>query len=181
MLAIPSSAIRTTFVGDGMAHRTQNRQRPLRRRLGGALPNLVAASLGTPALTRLPPREQEIAAIIYLHTDVTAKQLETALSNEIGNSAIRCMLGRLVAKGLIRRRKGYGKTFIYSPALTLPDIQERALERIAADYFEGSLHQTMNRLLLLLQKKEPDALDALSREIDFTTSYRAVLPNSARA
>jgi predicted transcriptional regulator len=135
-----------------------------RRRAGGALPSLVVASLRTPALTNLPPREQEIAAIVYLHTDVTAKDLETALSNAITNSAIRCMLSRLVAKGVLKRRKGQGKTFIYSPALLLPDIQERALERVAEDYFGGSLCQASHRLLTLVRKREPEAIEALSRQ-----------------
>ena len=137
-----------------------------RRRPGGTLPSLVAGALRTPALTKLPPREQEIAAIVYLHTNVTAKDLEAALSNEITNSAIRCMLGRLIAKGVLRRRKGYGKTFIYSPALLLPDIQERALERVAEDYFGGSLFQASQRLLMLMRKREPEALTALSRQLE---------------
>ena len=137
-----------------------------RRRPGGVLPSLVAGALRTPALTNLPPREQEIAAIVYLHTNVTAKDLEAALSNEITNSAIRCMLGRLIAKGVLRRHKGHGKTFIYSPALLLPDIQERALERVAEDYFGGSLFQASHRLLTLMRKRDPDALTALSRQLD---------------
>ena len=138
----------------------------IRRRPGGALPSLVAGALRTPALTKLPPREQEIAAIVYLHTNVTAKDLEAALSNEITNSAIRCMLGRLIAKGVLRRHKGHGKTFIYSPALLLPDIQERALERVAEDYFGGSLYQASQRLLMLMREREPDALSALSRQLE---------------
>ena len=136
------------------------------RRPGGVLPSLVVASLRTPALTKLPPREQEIAAIVYLHTNVTAKDLEAALSHAITNSAIRCMLGRLVAKGVLRRRKGQGKSFVYSPALLLPDIQERALERVAEDYFGGSLSQASFRLFALVREREPEALESLSRHFE---------------
>ena len=139
---------------------------PLRRRPGGALPSLVAATLRTPLLTSLPPREQEIAAIVYLRTDVTAKELEAALSNEIGNSAIRCMLGRLVDKGvLVRRKGGKGKTLVYSPALHLADVQERALERVADDFFGGSLYQASHRLVGLLEKRDPQSLRALSLQL----------------
>ena len=148
-----------------MARRNDpNKPRPARRPRG-TLPSLVAATLHTPALTKLPPREQEIATIVYLHTDVTARELEVALSNEITNSAIRCMLSRLVRKGLVRRRKGQGKTFIYSPALLLPDIQERALERLADDYFDGSLYQATLRLMALIERHEPEALTALNHHI----------------
>jgi predicted transcriptional regulator len=129
------------------------------------LSSLAASSLGTPALTRLAPREQEIATIVYLHTEVTARELESALAHEIGNSAIRCMLGRLVAKGIVRRHKGKGKSFVYSPALTSPDVQERALERVAEDYFGGSLQMAMQRLVALAAKREPEALHAFAPAI----------------
>ena len=135
----------------------------LQRAAGHSLSSLVASTLGTPVLTRLPPREQEIATIVYLNTNVTAKELEQALSYEITNSAIRCMLGRLVAKGVLRRRKSHGKTFVYSPAVLLPEVQDRALERVAEDYFGGSLQQVMHRLAALVQKREPDGGLGLAR------------------
>lgn len=141
-----------------------------KRTPGSSLPSLVAASLHTPALMKLPPREQEIATIVYMHTDVTAKELEGALAHEITNSAIRCMLGRLVDKGILRRRKGQGKTFIYSPAMLLPDIQERALERLAEDYFDGSLYQATHRLLSLIGRYDPEGLQALGRQITASTA-----------
>ena len=145
------------------------RKRSMNTRRPGARPatlsSLAASSLGTPALTRLAPREQEIATIVYLHTEVTARELESALAHEIGNSAIRCMLGRLVAKGIIRRHKGKGKSFVYSPALTSPDVQERALERVAEDYFGGSLQLAMQRLVALAAKREPEALRAFAPAI----------------
>ena len=137
------------------------RPSPLRRRAGPSLPALVASSLGSPVLTRLPPREQEIATIVYLNTEVSAKELEAALSHAITNSAIRCMLGRLVAKGVLKRRKAYGKTFVYSPAVMLPEVQDRALQRLAEDYFGGSLHQAMHRLISLVERREPATLHAL--------------------
>ena len=136
----------------------QHRRAAPRPQRVGKLPSLVASTRATPILTRLPPREQEIATIVYLHTDVTAKDLEYALSGEITNSAIRCMLGRLVAKGVLRRRKGgKGKTLIYSPAIVLHDVQERALERLAGDYFGGSLDDTLNCLTGLVRKRRFDA------------------------
>jgi predicted transcriptional regulator len=140
--------------------KTTARPARLRVRSGPTLPALVASSLGSPVLTRLPPREQEIATIVYLNTEVSAKELEAALSHQIGNSAIRCMLGRLVRKGVLKRRKAYGKTFVYSPAVMLPEVQERALERLAEEYFGGSLHQAMQRLIGLVQKREAPTLHA---------------------
>ena len=142
--------------------RRKTPNRPLRHHAAPSLQALVASSLGSPVLTRLPPREQEIATIVYLNTEVSAKELEAALSHEITNSAIRCMLGRLVAKGVLKRRKAYGKTFVYSPAMMLPEVQDRALQRVAEEYFDGSLHQAMHRLISLVEKREPATLHALA-------------------
>jgi predicted transcriptional regulator len=153
-----------------------------RRTPGRSLPSLVAASLHTPALMKLAPREQEIATIVYMRTDVTARDLEDALAHEITNSAIRVMLGRLVDKGILRRRKGHGKTFIYSPALLLPDIQERALERLAEDYFDGSLTQASHRLLSLIGRRDPEALQALGRQITASAApFPMALAEGARS
>ena len=137
-----------------------------RRRHGGRLPSLVADLFRLPALKKLPPREQEIAALVYLHTNMTAREVEIALSNVITNSAIRCMLVRLVKKGILRRRIDHGHAFIYSPALLLPDIQERALERVAQDYFGGSLYEASRRLMSMIERRDPATLIALSRLIE---------------
>jgi predicted transcriptional regulator len=134
------------------------------RRPGGTLPALVAATLGTPLLARLPPREQELATIVYLNTSITAKEVQWALSSDITNAAVRCMLNRLVTKGVLRRRNVSG-TFFYSPALCLPSIQERALERVADDFFGGSLTDTADRLVALLSRADPKALGGLSQRI----------------
>ena len=148
--------------------RTKKRRAPRRR--GGTLPSLVATTLGTPALTRLPPREQEVATIVYLHTEVTARDLEQALSSELTNSAIRCMLARLVAKGVLRRRKGPGRSFFYSPALLAPDVQERAHERLAEEYFAGSLYNSAIGLFNLMHKREPQMAAMLARHFEMSTS-----------
>lgn len=133
------------------------------RRPGGALPALVAATLRVPALTRLAPRELEVATIVYLNTGITAREVEAALSSPITNAAIRSMLNRLVDKGILRRRRGEGK-FYYSPALLLPSIQERALERVVDDYFAGSLSDAFVRLVGLVRATRPDILASLTAQ-----------------
>jgi predicted transcriptional regulator len=136
------------------------------RRPGGALPALIASALRTPLLTNLAPREQEVATLVYLNANMTATEVEAALSSEISNAAIRSMLNRLVAKGVLQRHKGDGKSyFIYSPAVQLPEIQERALERIAGDYFGGSLSEVSRCVVRLMEKQDPEALSALSRQL----------------
>lgn len=129
------------------------------RRPGGVLPALVASTLRTPILTKLPPREQEVAAIVYLNTGITAIEVQAALSDDITNAAVRSMLNRLVSKGVLRRRKE-GKKFFYSPALLLSDIQDRAIERLADDFFGGSLVAAADRVAKLVHRANPDFLAA---------------------
>lgn len=132
------------------------------RRPGGALPALVAATLRTPTLTTLPPREQELATIVYLNTSITAKEIQYALSTAITNAAVRSMLSRLVNKGILRRRKSAGK-FFYSPAILLPDIQKIALQRMVDDFFCGSFFDASRRMLSMMGTEDPKALGILSQ------------------
>lgn len=132
------------------------------RRPGGALPALVAATLRTPVLTRLPPREQEVATIVYLNTTITATEVEAALSSHITNSAVRSMLNRLVEKGVLQRHRSR-KKFYYSPALLLPEVQERALARVVCDFFGGSFTDASHRFVDLMRVADPEALATLSQ------------------
>ncbi len=89
-------------------------------------------------ISRLAPREREIAGIIYAKGEACAVEVGAALSDPISNAAIRSMLGRLVGKGLLRRRKS-GKKFIYSPAASNEAARHAALRRVSREYFGGSL------------------------------------------
>lgn len=80
-----------------------------------------------------------------------------AMSVPISNAAIRSMLTRLVCKGVLRRRKSDGK-FFYSPAILLPNIQDRALEKVVDDYFAGSLADAFNRFVGLVRELKPEML-----------------------
>lgn len=133
------------------------------RRPGGALPALVASTLRTPALTKLAPREQEVATIVYLNTGITAKEVELALSADLTNTAVRSMLNRLVDKGILRRRRE-GRKFFYSPALLLPDIQQRALQRVVDEFFGGSLADAFRRFVDLLDAAEAAELVASAQQ-----------------
>jgi predicted transcriptional regulator len=114
----------------------------------------------------LAPREQEVAAIVYLNANITASELELALSRQVSNAAIRSMLSRLVAKGVLQRRKGEGKShFIYSPAVFLPEVQERALERAAGEFFGGSLSEVGRCLIRIMERSDPNGFPALARHI----------------
>lgn len=58
----------------------------------------------------------------------------------VSNGSIRTMLGRLVRKGILKRRpSGYGKTFLYVAAIGPAAVVEIALKRVAEDFYQGSI------------------------------------------
>lgn len=93
-------------------------------------------------LLLLPPREREIAQIIFNKGAVTAMEICGLTSGSISNGAVRTMLMRLLRKEVIRRhRSGYGKTFLYVPAGIEVDVNEVAFRRLAEDFFNGCLEE----------------------------------------
>ena len=107
-------------------------------KLGSELPTEVMA---------LAERERQIATFVYSAGAATAKDVEEHLSAMVSNSAIRSMLGRLVKKGIIKRRKRSLRSagnarriaFLYLPALDDVGVQQRVLAQVADDYFNGSV------------------------------------------
>jgi hypothetical protein len=51
----------------------------------------------------LPPREGQIARIVFKHREVTARIVCDALEGQVTNAAVRSMLQRLIGKGILRR------------------------------------------------------------------------------
>ena len=88
---------------------------------------------------QLAPREREVAALIYQRGALTAKEVGAHIP-VVSHGAIRTMLGRLVRKGILKcRHSGYGKTLLYLPAIESADIVEIALNRVAEDFYQGSV------------------------------------------
>jgi predicted transcriptional regulator len=134
----------------------------------GPLPEVHSAKrvcLPKAAFARLPAREREIASIVYAYPGITAKDVEAALPDPMGNSAVRALLRRLVGKGIVRCTRTMEKAFLYSPALALPEVQDRVLERVAEDFFDGSLYLATQRLLTLMGRRDPESLAALSVQL----------------
>ena len=90
-------------------------------------------------IKRLPPREREVADIVFTSGEASAREVMDALAVLISNSAVRSMLRRLEAKGVLQS-KWSGNKLLYSPSSTVLNARDSALRRVAADYFEGSLY-----------------------------------------
>ena len=79
-----------------------------------------------PQVSELAWRERQIASIVY----------------RLSNGAVRSMLMRLVAKGILSRRpgkRGAGCSDLFIARLSVEDARKRALAKVADDFFGGSL------------------------------------------
>lgn len=94
-------------------------------------------------------REREIASIVYSLGTATANDVLEHLSAPLANASVRSMLSRLVAKGILQRRR-LNRAYVYAPAISSSDSRRLALIRFTDDYFAGSIERaaaTIERLV----------------------------------
>lgn len=113
----------------------------------------------------LPRREREIFEVLCGLEEGTAAVVRAALSDPPSNSAVRTLLGRLVAKGLIVHRT-VDQAYIYSPAPVAASVAETAMQRMVRTFFDGSVANAATALLGMAPELKDEELDALQRLID---------------
>jgi len=116
-------------------------------------------------MDKLSRREREIMDVLYAFGDsADAEQIRQGLSDPPTYSAVRAMLVKLEAKGVIRHR-AEGLRYVYSPVASRSTAQKRAVSQLMRVFFGGSASQAA--AALLKQESWSDAeLDALRKEID---------------
>ena len=114
---------------------------------------------------KLSRREREIMDVLYALGDrADAEQIRQGLSDPPSYSAVRAMLAKLEAKGVIRHR-AEGLRYVYSPVTSRTAAQKKAVSNLMRVFFGGSASQAATALL----KQEAwsdDELAALREEID---------------
>ena len=111
-------------------------------------------------IDKLPPRERQLFEALYALKQATAADLQHALDDPPGNSAIRAMLRRLEAKGFVTHREQDGR-FIYAPAVPEKRIRQSALQRFVQTYFAGSPVGAAAALIGMSEKVDPAELRQL--------------------
>ena len=103
--------------------------------------------------------------VLYAFGDsADAEQIRQGLSEPPTYSAVRAMLVKLEAKGVIRHR-AEGLRYVYSPVASRSTAQKKAVGQLMRVFFGGSASQAA--AALLKQERWSDAeLDALRKEID---------------
>ncbi len=113
----------------------------------------------------LSRREREIMdALLELGDEASAEDIRSKLPDPPSYSAVRAMLAKLEAKGVIKHREK-GLKYVYSPTTPRSAARRSALQRLVRVFFGGSPGQTATALL----KQEnwtDDELDALRAEIE---------------
>jgi BlaI family transcriptional regulator, penicillinase repressor len=120
---------------------------------------------------KLSRREREIVDILFaLGNKGSAEDIRERLSDPPSYSAVRAMLVKLEAKGVIKHR-AEGLRYVYSPVSSKSSAQKRAVSRLLSVFFGGSPSQAAAALL----KQETwsnDELDALRAEIEAVRKNR---------
>ncbi|MCG2840521.1 BlaI/MecI/CopY family transcriptional regulator [Sandaracinobacter sp. RS1-74] len=113
----------------------------------------------------LPRREREIFEILCGLDEATAAEVRERMANAPGYSAVRTMLARLEAKGLIRHREQDG-AYAYAIVPRESDVRESALKQMVKTFFDGSAASAATALLGLTRGLAPDEVESLQQAID---------------
>jgi BlaI family transcriptional regulator, penicillinase repressor len=114
----------------------------------------------------LSRRERQIMDALHQRGHATAAEVQAALPDAPGYSAIRALLRILEDKGHVRHRRE-GARYVYLPRAKREAARRSALKRVVATFFQGSVTQAMAALLETADARLSDSeLSALQEMID---------------
>ena len=124
-----------------------------------------------PVTDKLSRREREIIDVLYALGDTaSAEEIRERLSDPPTYSAVRAMLVKLEAKGVIKHR-AEGLRYVYSPVTSKTTAQKKAVGQLMRVFFGGSASEAA--AALLKQENWSDAeLDSLREQIDQVRKQR---------
>ena len=114
----------------------------------------------------LSRRERQIMDALYQRGHATAAEVQAALPDAPGYSAIRALLRILEDKGHVKHRRE-GIRYVYLPRAKRESARRFALKRVVSTFFQGSVTQAMAALLETADARLSDSeLRALREMID---------------
>jgi BlaI family penicillinase repressor len=123
------------------------------------------------ATDKLSRREREIMDVLYaLGDNASADEIRERLTDPPTYSAVRAMLAKLEAKGVIRHR-AEGLRYVYSPVTSRTTAQKKAVSNLMRVFFGGSPVEAATALLKQEQWSDEE-LDALRQQIDQVRKQR---------
>jgi predicted transcriptional regulator len=113
----------------------------------------------------LPRREREIFEILCSAGEATAADVRKAMLDPPSHSAVRTMLTRLEAKGLVWHRTE-DQAYVYRSVPQPAKVRESALQQLVKTFFDGSAASAATALLGMSKSLNSEELKALQRAID---------------
>lgn len=113
----------------------------------------------------LPRRERQVFEAVVSLREGTAAEVRAALDDPPSDSAVRTLLGRLEAKGLLIHRS-VNQAYVYAAAEQAQDVAETALERLVQTFFHGSAARAATALLGMEPDLDAQEIEMLQRMID---------------
>jgi BlaI family transcriptional regulator, penicillinase repressor len=95
---------------------------------------------------KLTRREREIMDILFALGQGAAEEIRERLTDPPSYSAVRTMLGRLEAKGVIRHHEE-GLRYVYAPTTSPSAARRSALKQHVRTFFGGSFGDMVTSLL----------------------------------
>jgi predicted transcriptional regulator len=113
----------------------------------------------------LPRREREIFEILCSAGEATAADVREAMADPPSYSAVRTLLARLEARGLIKHRT-QDLAYVYKSVPQASKVRESALMSMVKTFFDGSAANAATALLGLTKSLSAEEAAALRRAID---------------
>ena len=113
----------------------------------------------------LPRREREIFELLCSAGEATAAEIRSAMADPPSYSAVRTLLARLEARGLVNHRS-VDQAYVYKSVPQPAKVRESALKQLVRNFFDGSAASAATALLGLTKGLSPDEAAALRQAID---------------
>ncbi|HVQ06991.1 MAG TPA: BlaI/MecI/CopY family transcriptional regulator [Allosphingosinicella sp.] len=113
----------------------------------------------------LPRRERELFELLCSAGEATAAELRGAMQDPPSYSAVRTLLTRLEARGVIKHRM-VDQAYVYQSVPQPAKVRESAMKQMVRTFFDGSAANAATALLGLTKSLSTDEIDALQKAID---------------
>jgi len=116
-----------------------------------------------PALSR---RERQIMDVLFARGKATAAEIQEAIADAPGNSALRTLLRVLEEKGHVTHEE-VGRVFHYAPTVSIDTARRSALRHLVDTFFEGSMESVVATMLKMNRNRlDPEEAERIARMID---------------
>lgn len=117
------------------------------------------------AIESLPRREREVFELLCGLGQATTAMIRDGLADPLSDSAVRTLLSRLEAKGLVTKTTGADGN-LYRPAPQTDQVAAGALKRMVDTFFAGSAAKAATALLGQSPRLDAEEIAELERLID---------------